>query len=109
MKIQHVVTEKGPRGDLSDSIRQVLDKNGEHVVYEDDDGRKLIAHVSDGIVVQWSAFDRDQSEVATVVIRQPSQNPPGEGATNEQALRRARWAIVCACYESGDFCWWQPY
>jgi hypothetical protein len=25
------------------------------------------------------------------------------------AASRARWAIVCACFESGDFCWWERY
>lgn len=109
MRTELIISETEPRGDLTESITQALTKDGEHVVHRDDSGRKLIAHVSHGVIVEWRAFDKDGSEVATIVIRQPSQNPKTATTTHIANLRRARWAIVCACYESGDFCWWQPY
>ncbi|MEJ7740443.1 MAG: hypothetical protein WKF97_23745 [Chitinophagaceae bacterium] len=99
-----IISETEPRGDLTDALAQALKlkKNGEHVVHEDN-GRKLIANVSNGVIVDWTAFDKDGSEVATVVVRQPAQNP------RILVPRGARWAIVCACFASGDICWWQPY
>jgi hypothetical protein len=96
MRTELIISEAEPRGDLRESIAQALTEDGEHVLYHDRGGRKLIAQVSNGAIVNWTAFDKDGSEVATVVVRQPERSP-------------ARWAIVCACFESGDFCWWQPY
>jgi hypothetical protein len=110
MKTEIVISETEPRGDLTESIARVLGDDGEHVVY-DDKRRKLVANVSNSKVVEWAAFDEDGSEVTTVVIRQPAQTAKiveiSPGASRD--ARRARWAIVCACFESGDRCWWQPY
>jgi hypothetical protein len=105
MKTELVISEREPRGDLTESVARALREDGEYVAHQDDRGRKLVAHVSNGAIVEWAAFDEDGREVTTVVVRQPDQNPPAEIA----ARAGTRWAIVCACYESGDFCWWQPY
>ncbi|MDH6516196.1 hypothetical protein M2163_006822 [Streptomyces sp. SAI-135] len=106
MQIESKLTlvERRPRGNLAEKLSRISKEDGEHVVFEDD-GRKLVVEVVQGRAVDWKAYDVDGSEVATVVVRQPSGGPPGVVA----AMPGARWAIVCACFASGDFCWWQPY
>lgn len=110
MRTETVISEGRSRGDLSEPLSQVIGKDGEHVVFDGGDGRQLLAEVSAGRVVNWRAMEPDGREVATVVIRQPDSSPgPSTSQTELATARRARWAIVCACFESGDFCWWQPY
>ncbi|GAA1772511.1 hypothetical protein GCM10009712_20670 [Pseudarthrobacter sulfonivorans] len=104
MKANLIITESEPRGDLTENVQQALQEDGEHVVYDDGTGRRLVAHVSNGRVVEWKAFDSNGGEVATIEIRQPPTSAGGNAS-----MARARWAIVCACFESGDFCWWEPY
>jgi hypothetical protein len=108
MRNEIIISEAGPRGNLAENLAGVIDKDGDHVVF--DDGRRLVATVLNRSVVDWTAMEEDGSEVATVVFRHPGQTSP-EAALDDApaANRRARWAIVCACYEFGDRCWWEPY
>src|SRR5215218_3987821 len=107
VRTELIVCETKPRIDLSESIARALRKDGEHVVHQDDSGRQLVAHVSNGAIVDWTALDEDRSEVATVDVRQPfplpetAVNTPETAVNTPSARRPVRWAIVCACYESG--------
>ena len=96
--INHVIKDKNPK--LPElSVRGL--KEGENIVHKEADGRKLIAHVSKGLIEQWSAVDKGGNSVPSVVIQKPGGSPNGQ-----KVAARARYYIVCACFESGDFCWW---
>jgi len=98
MRVHTVLSERRPRGELSAGRHRRHD-DGEHLVEELPDGRRLLVVNSGGAAVRWRAFDVDGREVTTVVIREPSgigDRVPG------------RWALVCACFAAGDVSWWQP-
>jgi hypothetical protein len=98
--IDKIIKEKNPK--LPElSVRGL--KEGTNTVHKEPDGRKLVAHVNQGVIAQWTAVDKDGSSVPSVVIQKPPKSLDQEKA---ELAARARYFIVCACFESGDLCWW---
>ena len=103
MKQQTVVSEAYGTGDLSEKIKPEKFVEGENVIFQDADGQKLIAIVHKGVISEWVARDGDGTEVPTVAIRQPAVEPKRIGPKPNRAKGFYK---VCACYASGDRCWW---
>ncbi len=71
-------------------------KDGENVIVEEKDGKKLAAYVVNGRVVDWIGYDAKGNQVPTVVTRVPKK--PGKVALAEEPKRY----LVCVLIV-GDF------
>jgi hypothetical protein len=96
MRVHTVLSERRPHGGTAAGHHR---PDGEHLVEELPDGRRLLVTWAGGAAVRWRALDVDGRDVTTVVIREPS----GIGGRAP-----GRWALVCACFAAGDLSWWEP-
>jgi hypothetical protein len=103
METQTIVIERHGTGDLTEKFKHEKLVDGENVIYQDASGKKLVALVSKGVVSDWIALDEDGTEAPTVTIRQPAVEPTIKGP---KPNRPKAFFKVCACYATGDRCWW---
>jgi hypothetical protein len=107
METQIIINEKVPTGNLKNVVAGIASKDGEHVVYDDKQGRKLLARVSHDSITEWIARDGNGNEVPTVLIRQPSEDATRQPSENASFRARPKFIVrVCACFPDGDRCWW---
>ncbi|HJV90338.1 MAG TPA: hypothetical protein VJ623_08550 [Holophagaceae bacterium] len=104
MRQDTIISETRPTADLK--APGAL-KEGDNVMFKEAGTGSLVAVVKKGTIEGWRAFDAKGVEVPTVLIRQPE--PEVKGALKARRRRGKTIVRICACFPTGDRCWWESW
>lgn len=104
MRRDTLISEAAPTGTL---VKPPRFREGENLLFQEPEVGRLVAEVARGALLRYRAFDAKGREVPTVLIREPEPEAPAKPGARR---RRGKTIVrICACFPTGDRCWWESW